>query len=242
MSRYTTGEMAKLCSVSVRTVQYYDTRGLLTPSELSEGGRRLYSDEDLKKMKTICFLRDIGLPINAIARLFEEGNSEKTILLLLEQQRELLEDEMSERQEKLRIIEELTREIKNTPNVSAEKIGDIVRFMENKKKRRRVLGVMIAIAVAMELIETGTVVLWISTGIWWPFAVGMPILIALGIWFSAYYYKKTAYLCPECNTVFKPSFKSMFWAAHTPRTRKLTCSHCGVKSYCVEVYDENSDK
>ena len=234
--------MAKLCSVSVRTVQYYDTRGLLTPSELSEGGRRLYSDADLKKMKTICFLRDIGLSINAIASLFKAENSEKTILLLLEQQKELLEDEMSERQEKLRVIEDLTREIKNTPNVSAEKIGDIVSFMENKKKRRRVLGIMIAIAVAMELVEVGTVILWVSTGIWWPFVAGMPIVIALGIWVSAYYYKKTAYLCPECHTVFKPSFKSMFWASHTPRTRKLTCSHCGVKSYCVEVYDENSDK
>ncbi|MFR7719055.1 MAG: MerR family DNA-binding transcriptional regulator [Lachnospiraceae bacterium] len=30
MSKYTTGEIAKLCGVSVRTVQYYDTRGILT--------------------------------------------------------------------------------------------------------------------------------------------------------------------------------------------------------------------
>ena len=39
MSKYTTGELAKLCGVTVRTVQYYDTRGILIPSELSEGGR-----------------------------------------------------------------------------------------------------------------------------------------------------------------------------------------------------------
>ena len=37
MSKYTTGEMAKLCGVTVRTVQYYDTRGILIPSALSEG-------------------------------------------------------------------------------------------------------------------------------------------------------------------------------------------------------------
>ncbi len=47
MSRYTTGEIAKLCGVSVRTVQYYDSRNILSPSELSEGGRRLYSEADL---------------------------------------------------------------------------------------------------------------------------------------------------------------------------------------------------
>ncbi len=41
MLKYTTGELAKLCNVSVRTVQFYDTKNLLKPSEISEGGRRL---------------------------------------------------------------------------------------------------------------------------------------------------------------------------------------------------------
>ena len=58
MSKYTTGEIAKLCGVTVRTVQYYDTRGILAPSELTEGGRRLYSEDDLRRMKVICLLRD----------------------------------------------------------------------------------------------------------------------------------------------------------------------------------------
>ena len=52
MLKYTTGEIAKLCGVSVRTVQYYDERGILIPSELSEGGRRLYSEDDYKKLKS----------------------------------------------------------------------------------------------------------------------------------------------------------------------------------------------
>lgn len=40
MSKYTTGEIAKLCGVSVRTVQYYDTRGILTPSQRTLQGRQ----------------------------------------------------------------------------------------------------------------------------------------------------------------------------------------------------------
>lgn len=66
MSKYTTGDIAKLCGVSVRTVQYYDSRNILVPSELSEGGRRLYSEQDLKRMKVICFLRDAGISINSM--------------------------------------------------------------------------------------------------------------------------------------------------------------------------------
>ena len=69
MSKYTTGDIAKLCGVTVRTVQYYDSRNLLVPSALSEGGRRLYSDQDLQRLKVICFLRDLDLPINTISAL-----------------------------------------------------------------------------------------------------------------------------------------------------------------------------
>ena len=71
MSKYTTGEIAKLCHVTVRTVQYYDSRNILSPSELSEGGRRLYSEDDVRKLKIICFLRSIDLPLNNIAALLD---------------------------------------------------------------------------------------------------------------------------------------------------------------------------
>ena len=37
MSQFSTGELAKAAEVSVRTVQYYDQRGILTPSEVTEG-------------------------------------------------------------------------------------------------------------------------------------------------------------------------------------------------------------
>ena len=86
MSKYTTGEIAKLCGVTVRTVQYYDTRGILIPSELSEGGRRLYSENDLKRMKIICFLRELDLPIDSISQLLAEEDPESVISILLDQQ------------------------------------------------------------------------------------------------------------------------------------------------------------
>ena len=76
MSKYTTGEIARLCGVSVRTVQYYDTRNILVPSELSEGGRRLYSENDLKRMRIICFLRELDLSIDAMSQILKEEHPE----------------------------------------------------------------------------------------------------------------------------------------------------------------------
>ena len=118
MSKYTTGELAKLCGVTVRTVQYYDTRGILIPSDLSEGGRRLYSDDDLKRMKVICFLRELDLPIDAISQILNEEHPEKVILLLIEQQEVALSEEISEKQGKLEKLRELKNGLKSKTEFS----------------------------------------------------------------------------------------------------------------------------
>ena len=118
MSNYTTGELAKLCGVTVRTVQYYDNRGILVPSALTEGGRRLYSEEDLQRMKVICFLRELELPINTIAQLLREEHPENVIDLLLEEQQKRLTAEMVQRQKQLEKLEALRRGVKEVERFS----------------------------------------------------------------------------------------------------------------------------
>lgn len=236
MSEYTTGEIAKLCGVTVRTVQYYDTRGLLVPSKLSEGGRRLYSEEDLKMMQIICFLRELGLPIDSISQLLSEPDSSSVILLLLDQQEKELQDKISEDQTKLNKLEELKRGLKDVENISVESIGDIAYIMENKKKLKKVRMVMLGVGLPINIIEIAAIVLWIVKGIWLPFVLWLVMDIVFGVLISRYYYRQVAYICPQCHAVFRPAFKDMFWAKHTPNTRKLTCTSCGHRGFCVEIY------
>ena len=240
MSKYTTGEIARLCDVSVRTVQYYDSRKILVPSELSEGGRRLYSEDDLRKLKVICFLRSVDVPINSISQLFEEKNPEKVISILLEQQKKELSAEVLERQQKLEVLNQIEREMKMLDNFSVESINDIVYKMKNTKKLRKVRITMLCVGVVMDLIEWATLILWIAKGIWIPFVIGLPIVIGLGIFISKFYFNSVAYICPECHAIFKPKFKEAFWAKHTPTTRKLTCTKCGHKGFCVETCEEET--
>ena len=236
MSKYTTGEIAKLCGVSVRTVQYYDSRNILIPSELSEGGRRLYSENDLKRMRIICFLREAGLPINSISELFNEEYPEKIISVLLDQQEQILREEIAEGQKKLSIIKTIKRELKEIENFSVESIGDIAHIMKQNNNLAKMRWITVLMGIPVTALQWTSIVLWITHGLWWLFAIWACVAIPWGIAVSVYYYRHAAYICPECHEVFRPPFKEMFWAYHTPKMRRLTCPKCGRKGLCVEVY------
>lgn len=238
MSKFTTGEIAKLCGVSVRTVQYYDSRKILVPSELSEGGRRLYSEDDLKRMRVICFLREAGIPINRIHELFTEEHPEKVISILLDQQEQELREEIAEGQKKLSIVETIRRELKEIPNFSVESIGDIANIMKQKNKLTKMRWFMVLTGIPVTALQWTSIILWITRGLWWLFAVWACVAIPWGTAVSLYYYRHVAYICPECHEVFVSHFKEMFWAYHTPKMRRLTCPKCGHKGLCVEVYNE----
>lgn len=235
MSKYTTGELAKLCGVTVRTVQYYDTRGILSPSELSEGGRRLYTDDDLRQLRIICFLRDMGLPIDAIGQLLAEEEPGRVIALLLEQQEQEVRRQLTQSQSRLEKPEELRRQVRQQEQFSVESIGDIAYLMERRAQLKRVHTAMMLTGLPMSLLEVTGVVLWIVTGVWWPCAVYLLLSVPFGILISRYYFRRVAYLCPQCHTVFRLALKDAFFARHTPSARKLTCGCCGYHGFCAET-------
>ena len=236
MSKYTTGEMAKLCGVTVRTVQYYDSRKILVPSELSEGGWRLYAEADLKKLKMICFLREMGLSINSITSILAEENSSNVITLLLEEQSRTLRQEIAEREARLHTVEQFAQEIKTCSSYSVEAIHDIAYTMVNRKKLSRVHLIMLALGIVMDVIEVVALFYAVAKGVWLPFIIGMPVVLLCGVGVIWLYYQKTAYICPQCHAVFRPKLREFLFSAHTPRTRRLTCGECGYKGFCVETY------
>ena len=66
---WTVGETAKTAKVSVRTLHHYDEIGLLTPSERTESGYRLYSMTDLERLMQVLLFRELGFPLDDIRRI-----------------------------------------------------------------------------------------------------------------------------------------------------------------------------
>ncbi len=81
-------EVSKLTGVSIRTLQYYDTIGLLKPSGYTEAGYRLYDDTALERLQQILLFRELEFSLKEIKEIIDSPEFDKE--KALDQQIELL--------------------------------------------------------------------------------------------------------------------------------------------------------
>ena len=96
--QYRVGELAHLCEVNPRTIDYYTTEGLLVPASRSPGGHRFYAESAVQRLRVIKTLQAQGLSLDAIKERLTLPGIEIDLLPRVEHLRaELrrLEDEVS---------------------------------------------------------------------------------------------------------------------------------------------------
>ncbi len=71
------GATGKLAGVSRQSLQYYVMVGLIEPTEVSSGGRRLFDAASVDRIKLIRKLNKSGYPLRAIRELFLEKSGTK---------------------------------------------------------------------------------------------------------------------------------------------------------------------
>lgn len=78
---YSIGNLCREFNLSRSTLLYYDTIGLLTASERTQGNYRQYSEEDKKRLGQICAFREAGVPLNQIKDILDtDGMNESNVL------------------------------------------------------------------------------------------------------------------------------------------------------------------
>lgn len=63
------GEAARRSGVKVPTIRYYELIGLLSAPPRSDGNRRLYHDDDVRRLAFIRHARELGFEVDAIRTL-----------------------------------------------------------------------------------------------------------------------------------------------------------------------------
>lgn len=130
---YKIGEIAKLTNLTTRTIRYYEELGLLgTRKNRPLGQSRLFDNDEIKRLKKIQMLKDLGLTLEEISQVIELYFTDGQLLEGKRQVIEILKNHIATAEEK---IEELnTFKMECEANIS--KIESIIKNAEMKKKNK----------------------------------------------------------------------------------------------------------
>ena len=70
---WTIGDLARMSGVTSRTLRHYDAIDLLAPWGVGAGGRRLYGRPEMLRLQQVLVLRELGVPLAAIAEILGTG-------------------------------------------------------------------------------------------------------------------------------------------------------------------------
>ncbi|MDG0876282.1 MerR family transcriptional regulator [Paenibacillus thiaminolyticus] len=134
-------DVTRTTGITVRTLRYYDQIGLLNPSGKTPGGHRLYSDEDLMRLKHIQFLKLMGFRLQEIDEMLAIHDLDWSASL----NNQLAY--VMEEQEKLKQMEMQLRELIHSMAVEGDAKGNAIqkliqlsgRSQETRRKYRKLL-------------------------------------------------------------------------------------------------------
>jgi len=105
------GELARRLNMSTRTIRYYEEIGLLNSIKRVEGGRRIYTEADLRRLKLIKRLKALGLTLSEMQELEALWSIEKSNEKVLRRLLELLDNHSSRLEERIKELLTLKKEI-----------------------------------------------------------------------------------------------------------------------------------
>ncbi len=124
---YHSSQFAQKASVTVRTLRYYDKVGLLSPSQYTDAGYRLYSNEDLLRLQNILALKFLGFSLEEIRALLRTG---PTLLEeVLAQQKAMMEEKRMQLGTIIEAIEE-TERLLQTKRCNWESIARVIQVIQ----------------------------------------------------------------------------------------------------------------
>jgi DNA-binding transcriptional MerR regulator len=130
----TAGKFAKRAGVTLRTIRYYDEKGLLTPSEHSDSGYRLYNEADFARLQKILTLKYLGFSLEDIKAIIEKDVNYNNFKSSLDMQKRALEDKIRHMSKVAEAITEAEVMLENAEELDWGSFVNIIKTinMENE--------------------------------------------------------------------------------------------------------------
>lgn len=129
MKYLTIGQLAKQANLTVRTLQFYDQIGILKPTTFSEGGRRLYQEDDIITLHQIITLKNLGLSLKDIGKRLIPIHKDQDVITMLTKQSDLIRNQIDKSSKILDSIEMLRSQIESGQGVDWTKYATMVSLI-----------------------------------------------------------------------------------------------------------------
>ena len=131
---YTTGEFAKKAGVTIRTIRYYDSIGILKPSFTNSSGYRFYSDEDFVELKKILALKFLGLTLDEIVEIEQFDYKKEDLINSLNLQKSIIKNKMNNMRVVLNTIETAQVTMDEKDDKNWREAFDVIKNLESEKE------------------------------------------------------------------------------------------------------------
>ncbi len=109
---YPIGEISRLTNLSQRTIRYYEEIGLLHSVRRIENGKRVYTDEDIRRLKFINRLKMLGLSLAEMVALEKIYRTQRNNREVIPKLVDLLDERVRQIDERVHQLSSLKREIR----------------------------------------------------------------------------------------------------------------------------------
>ena len=153
MAYYQIKQASQRVGVSIRTLQYYDSIALVTPSKRSDKGFRLYSEQDITQLQLISTLKYCGYNLQQIKSFLNENQFNLMESLTL--QNHVIEEKIKHLTQAKRLTSQLKQQLHQQHTIDWSVMAKITQiFQQNNADLKQDLALLLNTKEMQELRNT----------------------------------------------------------------------------------------
>lgn len=134
--KYQIGEVSRILNLSIRTIRYYEEIGLLNSIKRVEHGKRIYTDEEIRRLKFIKKLKLLGLSLAEMLELEKIYKIHKTNTKVLPKLITLLEENAYKVDDRINQLYTLKKEILEYKKRMERKLEEELSDTDSKRREK----------------------------------------------------------------------------------------------------------
>ena len=143
-------EVENIVGLSKKSIRYYEENGLIKPKRNVDNDYRIYDEEDIRKLKVIKFLRELGVPIRELQML---NNQKMTLEECIEDRIKKIEDQEENYHKVKDMCEDIVRQNSSYEEIDIDKYFQEMRILnkegftmqeKGQNKKKKILGAVIS--------------------------------------------------------------------------------------------------